>query len=837
MNLKQITDKLNAEFVGDVRKLVFWYDANEEFAGDIDTLGLSNAKVYHLENDNQFQTKYFLEREDTTTNYLIYAPFAKPSVRDNHLADTIKYSKEFFADRASLLTLDLGIDEKYKPVIQKYIKFFAAKDRTQKFYDLEIETFNKNTIEIALMSVLCKTKTASFEEIVRVILTDDGFENNRFLDEFEKYELLAPFWRMCEEQFGYTDVKPTLEKLVYTLFVTYAGKSIHADLPQAWKNYSSYKSGNIIAFLDSLMNSILYRERFDEISEMVLNGLNGMSVLEKYPADSLVDCDTFAAIDLVLIKWMIDRLQDEDLEAKLNGLSIPQVCQNRRKKHFGSNFKAKYFILENAYYLILAARYVAPNGIKNVTKQYVTTDYLIDRRYRYFYYFYDQISDNSSFEKLRDLIENIYTNEYLNKLAVEWNAGFVGSNADSGIQKQTDFYSKYIKIAKERVVVIVSDALRYEVGHTLWEKLLNDEKCTATIEAMQSVLPSYTRLGMGALLPHRTIEMSEDYKILVDGKPCDDLKQREAILQNYSPNSNCVQFDDIKTMKVAQLRELFTGKDVVYVYHNQIDARGDKLNTENEVFTACEEAIEEIYALIKRLSVSANTVHFIVTADHGFIYKRDKLAESDKIANITGSHPFTGRRYVVSDEAVKAEGIASVKLGHVLGNSDERVISFPIGTDVFKVSGGGQNYVHGGSSPQEMIIPVIDVKTEKGHKDTTTAGISLVSLANKITNLITTLDFIQTEPVSDVVKETSYKIFFISDDNERISNENIYIADKKDIDTQKRVFRLRFNFKNKKYDKARRYYLVAYDDKNNLEIIRHEIVMDLAFADDFGFNL
>ena len=36
---------------------------------------LENARVYYLEQDNQFYTKYFLERVDTTTNYLIYAPF------------------------------------------------------------------------------------------------------------------------------------------------------------------------------------------------------------------------------------------------------------------------------------------------------------------------------------------------------------------------------------------------------------------------------------------------------------------------------------------------------------------------------------------------------------------------------------------------------------------------------------------------------------------------------------------------------------------------------------------------------------------------------------------
>ena len=70
LNLKQITDKLNSQLQGDVRKLVFWYDENGEFAEDIDTLELDNAKVLHLEKDNQFYIKHFLECEDTTTHYV-----------------------------------------------------------------------------------------------------------------------------------------------------------------------------------------------------------------------------------------------------------------------------------------------------------------------------------------------------------------------------------------------------------------------------------------------------------------------------------------------------------------------------------------------------------------------------------------------------------------------------------------------------------------------------------------------------------------------------------------------------------------------------------------------
>lgn len=836
LNLKQITDKLNAEFSGSVRKLVFWYDANAEFKEDVDTLELTNAQVLHLEADNQFYIKYFLECEDKENNYLVYAPFAKPAIKENHLADTIRYSKEFFADRASLLALDLGIDERFKPVIQHYIKFFASKARTQAFYDLEIETFNRSTIEVALMSVLCKSKTSAFEEVLRCILTDDGFLDNKYLAEFEKYDLLDAFWQQADSVFGYQDSKPTLEKFTITMFVTYIAKTIHTDVPQPWKSFVSYKSGNIIAFIDNLMNSYLYGERFDEISADIYNALNGKTVFSKMAAEDIVDCSVFAGIDDLIIKWITERLENEDTGAKLGNKTIPEICKERRQKHFGSHSRSEYFVLENAWHLLSTGVYEPFSGLNSVLNYYVKGGYLNDRRYRYFYYYFDQIEDTTKFERLRELVENVYTNEYLNKVSVNWNKEFATEQANSAITKQTDFFSKYIRYSKERTVVIISDALRYEVGQSLFEKLQADEKCSASIVPMQSVLPSYTRFGMAALLPHRTLELSDSYQVLVDGKSCEDLKQREAILREHKANSKCVQYDDIKKMKVAELREVFTGQDVVYIYHNQIDARGDKLNTENEVFIACEEAIEEIYALIKRLSTSANTVHFIVTADHGFIYKRDKLTESDKISNVAsqaGTH--AGKRYCIAEQSATAEGVASLPLNAVLNNGDERIVTFPIGSDIFKVAGGGMNYVHGGSSPQEMIVPVIDIKTEKGRKETTTAQIALVSLTNKITNLITTLDFVQTEAVSDVVKETTYRIYFISADGEKISNENLYVADKKDAETVKRVFRLRFSFKNKQYNKSQRYYLVAFDDKNDIEVLRHEIVMDIAFADDFGF--
>ena len=47
---------------------------------------------------------------------------------------------------------------------------------------------------------------------------------------------------------------------------------------------------------------------------------------------------------------------------------------------------------------------------------------------------------------------------------------------------------------------------------------------------------------------------------------------------------------------------------------------------------------------------------------------------------------------------------------------------------------------------------------------------------------------------------------------------------------------MKFQFKDKKYDKDKQYFLVVYDENTGLESFRHPTIMDLAFADDFGFG-
>ena len=120
-----------------------------------------------------------------------------------------------------------------------------------------------------------------------------------------------------------------------------------------------------------------------------------------------------------------------------------------------------------------------------------------------------------------------------------------------------------------------------------------DEKCTPKMECMLSCLPSVTSVGMASLLPHKEMQVDGNLNVTVDGQACTSMEQRDKILKSHNENNVALSFDEVANANQARIRELIQGKNIVYIYHNQVDARGDKPASENEVFNACAEAIEE----------------------------------------------------------------------------------------------------------------------------------------------------------------------------------------------------------------------------------------------------
>lgn len=831
MNLKQIEERLNEIFAGGAR-LVFWYDDTAEFDGDADALRLSEAKVYRLTKTNQFYTKYFLERVDTKSKYLIYAPFPKPDVSEDHLEDTLLYSARFSADRAALLAMDLGADERYLPLLRRHIKFFASKERTDRFLALHIGAFSEEAFQVGLLSALCRLQAASFEDVLRTVLTA-GLTKNPFLPEFEKYGLAEAFWALCGKHFGYEEEEPSLARLLLALFVTYASRYMNGKVPEAWTPFLTEKTGNAAAFLDGLMNSLLHRAAFDVLSSYAEEALHVYEVLGDRMAE-LAECGLFLSTDRLIAEWIAERLLTEDVGASLGGHGIAALCELRRKLHFAEKTEAVYRYLAAAHYIVSHASYTCPGRFGEIIERYTKEDFLIDRAYREFLYFRDRrdassgIGEGRVFEALRERVENVYANAYLAKLLPAWNAGIAEEDAFSEVPLQRNFYRRALRNAEERTVVIISDAMRYEVGEELFRRLSDDPKCTARFDVQLSVLPSYTRLGMAALLPHETLTMTEDFRVLADGMPCDDLAGRQKVLQGHEKAGCCVQFDAVKDLPKAKFREVLTGQHLIYVYHNQIDARGDAAKTEDEVFNACEEAIAEIMAFIRKASGSGNTYHFFVTADHGFLYRRSRLTESDKVTLGGTGASYENRRFIMGTKPIEGDGIGHMKLGRVLGNEDEKFVSYPLGGLVFKMSGGGMNYVHGGSSPQEMLVPVVEVKMDRGHAETRKAEIRLITNLKKITRGELVLDFLQADAVCDTVRPAVWRLVFENASGERISSEQTYTADRRGTDVQSRIFSLTFTFKNREYESAEPCRLAVYDKETGLPAWSADAIMDMA---------
>lgn len=180
-----------------------------------------------------------------------------------------------------------------------------------------------------------------------------------------------------------------------------------------------------------------------------------------------------------------------------------------------------------------------------------------------------------------------------------------------------------------------------------------------------------------------------------------------------------------------------------------------------------------------------------------------------------------------------------------LGGESEFDAYAPKGNVRIKMNGGGLNFVHGGTSLQEMVVPVIEYhylrnnskeyQRNKQKYDTKPVELGLLSATHKISNMIFSLNFYQKEPVGDNREAATYQLYFTDSSGKQISDIQKIIADKTSDNGQERTFRCSFNLKSLKYDNKAIYYLV-FADENGLVISREEFQIDIAFAvDEFDF--
>jgi len=842
------------------RRIVFWHDEDGEFGDEVDSLDIPGVNIVKLTGTNNFAIKKLLSTDDMTGDYLVYDPlnYDKES-KDDWLLDIRLYSEEFRADLVSLQMEELLVEPSsaMRKTMKLYAKFLGNQDRKAKLKKIGRAYQTPLHLHIDIMAVLCGLNGGSAQDVIIAVLTAGlDKESNAVLTAIEKFGNIDAFWQLVQRYTGFqnSNNRP-LGDLAAHILITALSQTMPMS---ALKGIDRFVSDSNKAYCYQLVHEWQRSDgscNLEEICRHVERELRLADRFDKTEIGLLLKCDTFPAINESILKRYFTEIAENVIKVE----AIITAVENRRTAAW---YELTSDYIESLYYIAKMQEFYLSHieGFHivepaKVWKLYITDAYEMDSHYRHFHLRFGNTlkSPNTLLEdalkKSTDVVEGLYREWFLKHLTEAWTKAIasdmesLGYISDTHIPEQRRFYNRYVSpnVSKgNRVFIVVSDALRYEVAAELSEKLSHDTKGKSTLEAVQAVFPGITKFGMAALLPGKEMSVNDKMDVFVDGNPTVGTAQRSSILGIANPNSVAVTYKDLLQMKKQERRDLVVGKEIIYIYHNTIDANGDKLATESKVFAACNDAIDELTAIVKIIVNDLSGTNVFITADHGFLYTYRPLDESQKISKQTfnGDILELGRRYALVSPETTADYLLPVKTSRTIGGEPMKGFA-PQDTVRIKVQGGGENYVHGGITMQEMVVPVILYKgiraTSKNYVEVQNPGLSLISESRKVSNLMFSLDFLQKQPVGDKVQPCNYTMHFADEVGKPVSDFQTVIADRSSSNASDRVFRVRFTLKQMQYKKNTQYRLVIANETDAPEEVEFRI--DIAFADDFGFDL
>lgn len=867
MSLERITDSLGKLFSSN--RLVFWQDMDGEFEESIDKIALPDVEIVKLAADAPLKTKLAVELDRPDDKFLLYATGPRPALDHDWFLDIRHYAASFHADRASIILRDFGLD---RPSLRDHLsarsKFLANQDRIERLRKLINHADGEVQIDLKIMAVLLKTDQADFFHLLMALLDqfaeqDDLDAATPALDEFEKYGVGTTFWEQCALFFSYSSDAPSLKRLVLGMMASDFGKALNGATPAAIKHLFLPTAGipNAIVFLDRWRDSAARHRSYDILSGAMAEIVKLGHLLADVQPEYLKDAKTFLLGEQRVASLLARRIVETG--TAIDAADVSNIAATRQNGYWanpkwGSTAEAPRQALHRVYEALIRAaelfslRQVHADGFTYPTAKAYWQDYegklyRFDQLYRLFCEAADEVEQEGwdILKGLRVAVEDVYCNGYVANLALSWGKFAEQMIAKEwyveGVDRQARFFNAHVaphlnKGDDRRVFVIISDAFRYEAAAELTAELNGKYRLTADLSSQLGVLPSYTALGMASLLPHTELAVTTDANILVDGKPSSGLDNRAKILAAHS--GVAVKAEDLMAMRKDAGRAFLEGKKVVYVYHNIIDQTADGGN-EDGTFTAVRKTINDLGALVKHIVNSLNGNNVIVTADHGFLFQETSPTIVDKnVIDAKQANPIKAKkRYVIGTKLGENELAWHGKFAATSNVRDETEFWIPKGTNRFHFVGGAR-FIHGGAMLQEICVPVIKVSHKKDGKakhatQTRTVGVTLLGNDSKITTNRRRFTLLQTEPVSDRLKAARVTIG-IYDGNEPISSVETITLDsitpQMNEDWKKEIW---LTLLSRTFKKTDRYNLIVRNTADDTEVVRQDVVIDLAFTNDF----
>lgn len=865
-----VVDALRSLFATEL--VIFWCDTDAQFAMTLESLNLGDGvEVIRLESTPVLAIKRRLERP-STTHFLVYSNQAEPEAANDWLLDVRLRSKPFRADQTTLLIEDLGLTSlTLAEYIRSRSKFLGAEARRSKLKRLVVPTDGEAELDRKMMAVLLRSDESEPLSIAQKLLQGLSVEGrteigapSKAWNELQGYGLDASFWQLMQLTFGYQSDEPSLSDLLLRILVTDFARSIECDVPDALRHLvldHAKLAGNASILAARWRGDLRSHAAYAELSAVVAEMLNLSVLIAGWHAEDLLECMTFAAVERRIIGDLKGRV------VSLGGAALDDVqtiAARRRDGHWSNArigdaseeiraMSACYDAIEAAAdFAALKERHVAGLSFVDApaaVQAYRSELYRFDELYRCFYFAAGLVEPMgwSVLHSLRDVMESAYSGWFIPTLSSAWAGvlegehGLLSTWRVSGTTPQQQFFDDHVASAlsagTRRVFVVISDAFRYEAGEELVRDINSKNRLTAKLDAMLSVLPSYTALGMAALLPHQSIayKPGANLDVMVDGQPTGTLEARNTQLGRY--DGIAVRAIDLLELGRNKGRELVGEHRVIYVYHDLIDMLGDKQGTEGKTFEAVADTVQELNRIVSFIINNLNGSMVLVTADHGFLYQESPLDDASRAAlpDKPAGTLKAKKRYLIGRDLPGSDkvwqGTTTLTAGTEVG---EGSVDFwlPKGAMRFHFAGGAR-FVHGSAMPQEVIVPLITVRESESDKARTRpVEISLMGVSNKVVTNTQRFELIQTEPTSGRVLPRTVRIS-IRDRETPVSDEQVVTFDSTSSVLGERVKSVILTIGSGSYDRQKDYHLVARDAQTKVEVLRAPLKIDLAFSNDF----
>jgi len=294
-----------------------------------------------------------------------------------------------------------------------------------------------------------------------------------------------------------------------------------------------------------------------------------------------------------------------------------------------------------------------------------------------------------------------------------------------GAFPQTRTWAERVQPGAGRAVVFWVDALRYEMGATLHERFSGwsrEQLTDLKLEIAQAALPSITPVGMAALLPgaERSFAVAD-----VDGSPCsvvdgvpvgwsNDKPKRIAHLRQRVPNVIVLNLLDVITSKPEALKDRLQGSAPIVITSEGIDNAGENDNARKASNPRSDmerelAVIEKAVRMLTKADLQVSLERFVITADHGYLHFPVDREPSMRIDPPDGKLFKLERRCWLGHPSALKPPCVEIPPSALGYGQEGLTVVVPRSSGVLK-GGGSLCFHHGGSSLQELLIPLLSFR-------------------------------------------------------------------------------------------------------------------------------